>query len=301
MADSVSGVLALCSAAAASTGVKHWVELLLPAITAPAAALFGVYLANRSAAKREEAQRKATAAQVQTQLENTAKESKRQREFDVRRGVYLDAAEAISQGQHVVGSMLDLKTTDAELREGLKRVLGNLSKTNVIATLPTVRAVSDYAMELTDAALQLWVGRAKLQHYESSLSRAASLMERSNAEKALVNTELKQVVTGNLALERTKELDSRSKFLDGQFQKLVEDSNIYNAEKGRVFNEYFEIQIQAMRKLQALLPAALTAARSELELGVDLPAVSEIFETVAHRGEAGARRVLDEMRKFYAS
>jgi hypothetical protein len=116
----VSGVLAYCGGAAG--GWQHLLEALLPAITAAAAALFGVWLANRSSAR-----------QLAAQLDVAAREATRAREFEARRDVYLDAAEAIATGQSVIGVMLDVTISEAEIRENLTACLGKLAKVNVIA------------------------------------------------------------------------------------------------------------------------------------------------------------------------
>jgi len=268
--------------------------VLASAVIAPAAALFGVWLANRNSAK-----------QMAAQLREAATEATRAREFGVRRDVYLDAAEAVVTGNTMVGGMLDTTISDADIREGVNKTMGKLAKVNVIGHVPTLHAVAEYTSTLTDALLALWLPRAQIQGAERAIKQLQVQLDAHSADQARWIEMMKQANVQAAAGKHeppVMEMYQRQfAIAQEHFQVVARQQNAAAALKRKIHADNFDMQVGWLRKLQSLLPAALTAARAEMELNVDVAEVSAIFERVAQRAESGLRKLLADAERLLAS
>jgi len=267
------------------------VEVLAPAVIAPVAALFGVWLANRNSAR-----------QLAAQLREAAVEATRAREFTVRRDVYLDAAEAVATGNGTVGAMLDLSVSDADIRASVNTTMGKLAKVNVTGQIATLRAVADYTSTLTDALLALWLPRVQLQGAERTIKQLQGQLDAHSAEQARWIEMMKQAnvqaAAGKHEPQVMQMFQHQFKLAQEGFGVTAQAQALAVASKRKIYADNFDAQIKWLKALQSLLPAALSAARAEMELGVDAAEVSAIFEQVAQRAEAGMRKLLADAERL---
>jgi hypothetical protein len=278
-----------CCAAPGSTGLLHVLELLAPGATGAAIALFGVWLANRYS--RES---------LRTQLAEAAKEATRAREFNVRRDVYLDAAEAIATGHGAVASLLDVSVPNTEIRKTITETMGKLAKVNVIGQVSTLRAVADYTCALADAQCSLWPARFQLQHFDGSAQGLQAVIDTLSRDQdrwiEMSKQHNVQAAAGQQAPPQLMEMyRTQFDFVQSQRAKLEAQKATIGGLRRELGMRYFEVSIEQMRAMQMLLPRALAAARAEMELSVDLAEIEDIFAQVAKRGEAAARQVVAEV------
>jgi len=273
-----------------SSGLLHLLEVLAPA----AAALFGVGLANRNSAK-----------QLAAQLREAAREATRAREFSARREVYLDAAEAVATGHSTVGGMLDVTISDADIRSSVNATMGKLAKVNVIGQVSTLRAVADYTCALTDALLKLWLPRVQLQNADRTVRQLQAQLDAHSAEQARWIEMMKQAnvqaAAGKNDPQVMQMFQRQFELAQKQFHEAARQQADAFTSKRKIHADSLETQIEQLKNLQRLLPAALAAARSEMELTVDLAEVTEIFEQVARRGEAATRELVAQAERLTAS
>jgi hypothetical protein len=273
-----------------SHAVVHLLEGLAPAV----AALLGVWIANRHSDK-----------QLAAQLRDAAVQATRAREFGVRRDVYLDAAEAVVTGNSMVGGMLDITISDADIREGVNKTMGKLAKINVVGHVSTLRAVADYTSTLTDAVLALWLPRAQIQGAERTIKQLQTQLDSHSADEArwieMMKQNNVQAAAGKREPQVMQMLQRQFALAKERFQATAQRQLAATALKRKIHGDSLNMQVGWLRKLQSLLPAALTAARAEMELRVDAAEVSAIFEQVAQRAEAATRRVLADAERLVAA
>ncbi len=281
-----------CAAPAISVGFVHVLELLAPGATGAAIALFGVWLANRNARDT-----------LRTQLNEAAKEATRAREFNVRREVYLDAAEAIATGHGAIGSLLDTSVSDADVRKTIASTAGKISKINVIGKVATLRAVKDYLCLLTEAQCKLWPARIKIQQFDTEIAALQAIIDNISKDQdrwiEMSKQHNVQAAAGQPAPPGAMELYQRQfEFCRNQREEFEARKATLLRLKGELGMRYFEIFIAQLHGLQAALPAALAAARTEMEMSIDLSEIEEIFLQVASRGEAAARQMVEDIGRL---
>ncbi len=80
----------------------------------------------------------------------------------LRTNIYLAAAEAASSGLFAVGRFANLDIPHDKLTEGYLEKAPSITKVHIIANEKTVRALSNFSIELNAALLRLSVKRFQL-------------------------------------------------------------------------------------------------------------------------------------------
>ena len=130
-------------------GFIKWVPIAVwSAIIASLLTLFGVLLTNYGNNRR-----------LIRQLSHDAVQRDRERAMEMRRQVYLDAAEAVTANHMVLMNLPNLEIPDSELGEQFSKSAATISKVNVVGSSDTVRAVSEFSLCLAGKYLQLTAKR----------------------------------------------------------------------------------------------------------------------------------------------
>ena len=111
----------------------------------------GVLLTNRSNTNR-----------LRIQLDHDREIKKEERELTLRKEIYLAAAEAISSGIQMIGSIANLNVSYDKLMESFSEKAPAIAKVNVIANEDTINALTAFMEELTSGLLRLSHQRIKL-------------------------------------------------------------------------------------------------------------------------------------------
>ena len=111
----------------------------------------GVLLTNRSNTNR-----------LRIQLDHDREIKKEERELTLRKEIYLAAAEAISSGIQMIGSIANLNVSYDKLMESFSEKAPAIAKVNVIANEDTIKALTAFMEELTSGLLRLSHQRIKL-------------------------------------------------------------------------------------------------------------------------------------------
>ena len=99
---------------------------------------------------------------IQVQLADDRKLKNREREMELRKDIYLAAAEAASAGLIAVTRFANLDTPDEKLTEDYLTKSPSIIKVHIIANEETVRAVTNFTAELGVAFLRLFAKRLPL-------------------------------------------------------------------------------------------------------------------------------------------
>jgi hypothetical protein len=209
---------------------------------------------------------------------NAAKNLKIQREMDLRKDVYLAAAEAIAAGLLALGRIANINT-QREAMDDFNKVGPAIAKVYVIGRIETIDAVVAVQAALTSGFL-------RLQRYTMPViilkNRIAVLSSRIDSFLATQKELLEQI--GD---ERLKGVPDRPKWDELQRQFKFETDRLNDAifEKAGIEPDFTEAQLSLSRsaideteKVNRVLPAAVAAIRKELELHLDADAFGVILQ-----------------------
>jgi hypothetical protein len=222
---------------------------------------------------------------------NTAKNLRIQREMDLRKEVYLAAAEAIAAGLLALGRIADLNK-QREATEDFNKVAPAIAKVYVIGRIETIDAIVAVQAELTSGFL-------RLMRYTMPViilkNRVAALSGRIDSFLAVQKELLEQI--GD---ESVKGVPDRPKWdeLQRQFKFETDRLNAAISEKAGVELEFAEAQLSLSRsaideseKVNRVLPAAVAAIRKELEMHLDPVA----FDAILQRNFQKQKQIFEQM------
>ncbi len=249
--------------------------------------LLGVLLSNRESRKRHLAQ-----------LKHDTDQRDRERQLSWRRDVYLEAAQSISRGFSFLGRLLDLNTSDQELSTAYQEDLSRIAKIQVVATEKTVQAVTAFSNEFTSVYLKLSLDRIPLVKRKNAIElldmysekssheidRYVELMKRLNLE-GNADERLWKVINDYVEFERTRREQSSQ-----QRQALA-------TQQGKEHLALIKSFIDQNLRLAMLIPPALFAVRSELELPLNREEYMKSFKESLERNKANMDSFLERIQR----
>jgi uncharacterized membrane protein len=278
-------------AAAAATAAGHIPDAVWAAIAASGITLFGVYLANKN-----------SRTQLRMQLDASAKESGRQRHFEMRRAVYLDAAEAIARAQNVVGSMGDVDLPNREIATKINSAVETLAKILVVGHPETVKGVANYQAILTEALAALWPKRWELLNRRKLIAVQEKAIAAQLADKERWLEQMKQAnVQGRPDPQLFQNLQGQFEVAEKLRLDFTQQLAALNEVQARESLEHFDHGLHQLAKLMQAIPTALARSRAELELpGEEIEFVAILTE-LKERQQAAVRELAEKVRAAVAA
>jgi hypothetical protein len=189
------------------------------AIIASLLTLSGVLATNRGNYKR-----------LIKQLYHDAEERDKERKMDLKRQVYLEAAEAIMSMYSILNRLPDLTIIDSDLSEQFFNSSVSISKVNVIESDLTVKAISAVSLAISRKYLELTAKRLPLVQRQNEINIQNTLLAQSAAErdrmielmkdfnlKGLVDQRLWKVINTNFEFEKKRCDEYISKIVRNKF------------------------------------------------------------------------------------
>lgn len=248
----------------------------------------GVMLTNRATTKR-----------LRHQFSHDLQLRIGEREYSLRRDVYLTATEAIATSLASLGRFTDLNIPNDELTRTIAEKLPFVAKVQVIGGNDIVKGVVEAAGELGSLTQTLIVRRIPLSLVKAEIDTLGIMITRSSSEKDKL---LELMKSYNLS----GEIDARKwDVIKGGFQyeeKVVADAL---EKQKRLHNSLLEKQldytrecIQGIHKIGRLLTPILLAMRKELNLPLDAPSYTRMINEAQATQIEVLERTLQEVRKY---
>jgi len=217
---------------------------------------------------------------------NQLKLAEIEREKNIKKEVYLQAVEALTRAQNIVGTLSNLNTDDQKIASGMANDSGLIAKVQIVGSEKTVKAITTIMAAIGTAIMELMLERGVLikrkntiemlegfrSKIQSEIERYISIMKNLNLE-GNQDKRLWDTINNNIQFE-TQQRD--------KYAKEVNDLwNIQNREHlqftQKCMSRFFEIT--------ALLPGAVLAVREELNLTISDEAYLDIFNENIKQGK----------------
>ena len=233
------------------------------------------------------------------------KEGGRERQFDMRRRVYLDGAEAIARANASVARMADLELPNTEIARIGNETIERLAKVQVVATVPTVRAIADYQVTINECMTELWPGRWALLARAGAIAALTEQIRTAIADRDRWLEQIKQAnVRGMAVTDATSQgilqgLWAQYNIAEELRVKFTDQHRALLREQHREQLKFVEECLTKVQPLLTHLPAALTRARAELGLGQnEEQEFQRIMASTAERSAAAVRRLAAKAREL---
>ena len=248
--------------------VKSIPEVIWVAIIASLLTLSGVMATNRGNYNR-----------LIKQLSHDAIERDRDRKMDLRRQVYLEAAEAITANYLIINKLPNLTITDSDLSKQFSDSAISISKVNVIGSDITVKSVTDLSSAISRKYLFLTAKRIPLVQRQHEINSQNGLLAQSAAERdrmielmkdfnlqGAVDNRLWDVINKNFEFEKNR--------CDEYRNKINELQQINGQEQIQLSLECLE----ASKEVSAFFVPAISAVRQEMDIPFDENAYRKTLE-----------------------
>ena len=218
------------------------------------------------------------------QLKHDAKQRERERRMQLRRDVFLEAAEGVAGSAdyfmrfaNVGVPLKDLGTSEARG--------GWLNKLYTVASLETIEAFALAGASLGAAAFDLFRQRIRIDEVSGQID--ATDQQAQNVSQALER--IREEATAQAGQERTPEVEQRFQELQHHWNQMWQsleslglNRRTLQAQKSSLERHLLESAVDYSRTYQAKLRRAVVALRAELELPLD----AQAFETTMERIDA---------------
>jgi hypothetical protein len=232
--------------------------------------------------------------QLREQLAHDARQAERARLMQLRRDVYLPAAEAITDMFQVIAKLSNPDTDEAAI--DVSRFGGTIAKLQMVAGSDAVRLVSMLSTEIGATVLSLTNRRVPLRLLRADSAIANTWYERYVRETEEYLEMMKQFnLAGNTDQHQWNRIKRNLDFSQqhAEEQRIKRDSLV--AQQLRLHGEYVKDSFSEFKRLYALVAPALTAIRAELGMpDADATALSDALEYQN-------RRMGEELEKVISS
>jgi hypothetical protein len=255
-------------------------------VFAPIISFAGVVLSNRNARKN-----------LKIQLGHDAEERDRERTMSLRREVYLNAAEAMVHANGLLGRMTDIENDQRVLGQEFATDLGKIAKIHIVGTKETVEAVMNYVNTLAPCFIELTSKRTPLLITKASIAHEQTFIDAALAERKRFTAMLQQLNLDGVT-DKTKRdpIFAQSKIASENHESHIAAMNkLWRQQLEGIEGIVSHLQTVA-DKVTRLLPPAILAVRSEMELPLDPAWYESKWDEQLARVKAVTGKVLQTLR-----
>ncbi|MCF7887673.1 MAG: hypothetical protein K9L76_00185 [Candidatus Omnitrophica bacterium] len=234
-------------------------DVIWAAIIASLLTLSGVLATNRGHYQR-----------LIKQLSHNANQQDKERRMELRRKVYLEAAEAITSNYLVINKLPNLTITDLDLSKEFSNSAASINKVNVIGSDETVKAVSELSTMISTKYLYLAAKRLPLIQRQQKINVQNNLLTKSSTEQ-------------NRMIEMMKEFNFRGA-RDKRLWKIINDNFEFEKDRSNKYiNKINELQeknrqeqlqflsecLKVSKEISEYFIPAIGAVRKEMDIPFD--------------------------------
>jgi hypothetical protein len=255
-------------------------DVVWAAVIASLLTLGGVYLTNRGSYKR-----------LLKQLEHESSQKDRERNMEIRRQVYLDAAEAITENHLILMKMSDLGISDSDLSKQFSKSAAIISKVYAIGSAKTVKTVSELTSAIGSRYLLLIAERIPLIQRKHEIEIQNELIMKASAERDQMIEIMKNVNLQGIQDDRLMSVAERNfKFQQDQVSKLLDKRNQLIEINGKEQIQLAMKCFQASREVSEYFAPAINSVREEM----DIPFDEEAYRNTIEKGWEASEQSLKE-------
>jgi hypothetical protein len=252
--------------------------------------LSGVILSNRASERR-----------MRAQFEHDRDLRARERDLNLRKEIYLAAAEALNAGLEAVGRLGNIDVPLDKAVEVYADKAPAIAKVHVIAREETFIAVGQLSVALNQAILQLTTKRIPLTLLQGRIASMSQLLDGFQKESAHALELMRNYnIEGTVDLRRFEAIEGQFKFEQNRINETVNERFLVQKELMSKQLVYIEESLGLAGAVTALIAPVVIAVRRELELPFDEDAYRRMVADLQERQRADATAALQEIQSMFA-
>lgn len=209
-------------------------------------------------------------AQLALQLHHDADQRDRERQMALRREVYLEAAAALTHANGLIGRITNIENDQKMLGDEFATDLSKIAKVHIVGSDQTVQAIMNYVNVLGPSFTELTAMRVPLMIRKAAIDLEGTFVDAALAERKRFAAMMQQ-------LNLDQETDS-AKWdpIHRQSEIAAETYRSHALRKQELWREQVDgifvivrHSLSLVDKLVRLLPAAILAVRTEMEMPLE--------------------------------
>jgi beta-glucosidase-like glycosyl hydrolase len=203
-----------------------------------------------------------------------------EREKSLKKEVYMEAAEAITNAQNMVASFANLNSSEETITAGFSSEAGKIAKVQIVGSGKTVKAVTTIMSAIGTSTLYLMLERSSLFQRKNQISINESYRDKSQSEVDRYISIMKNLnLQGNTDRGLWDTVNRSIEFENEQIAKYQKEIDSLTEVQNQEHLEYTKRCMDAFFETSALIPAAVLAVRDELDLDISPEEYLEIYNT----------------------
>jgi hypothetical protein len=272
--------------------MPSWSEVIVKGIVPVAAGsiitLFGVWLQSRSEAGR-----------LKRQLQHDAEQREKERQMDLRREVFLGAAETLGRQSEYINLFSKVDFDFWKDQEVLKGNIGIAYKVQLIAGIDTIEAYARANQCWGSAILELAKMRLKIEEVKAELNGQESLIvllsnhrdEALASMKAIVNSGTQSQDAYQFHRER---FDDLQRDISGEVAKKAK----LHSKLARLLMEISVVCMTSQAEFSKRLLAVNLAARREVDLPIDENRYRDVQTLIMTEVQVASHAYVEDMKAW---
>jgi hypothetical protein len=238
--------------------------------------------------------------QQQNQFAYERSQRKIDRDLDLRKTIYLEAAEAISASINAVSSLANLDLTTTEIAGKYQAHSSVIYKLQIVADEPLLEAVNNFLSEVTVGLLSLSSKRLPLEALKNKIAidqqaQSAAQQKANQAIEVMRHYNLENVLDQN-------RWDAVNRDFEFQQEQAVKAGDQWALAQNILVERQIELMRHCLaetRRISLITIAVLIHARNELGLPIDEARYRKIISAAQERQIEGLDQFLDEFRNLW--
>jgi hypothetical protein len=260
---------------------------LCGAIATATIALMGIFVAHRGNEKR-----------LVKQLNHNREQKRVDREMELRKAVYLEAAEAIDAGLIVIGGYANLAKTGDELFQKFSEKRGALSKVHLIGKESTVTDVLAFNVEFGEELKRLSLLRQPLTQIQDRINFLTDQINSSIKERDRMIDLMKQLnFEGNQEPHRWEFVKKTFEFEEKKINNAIKERESLHTQLKHDWAIFASECVAASNRVTQLVAPAVKAVRDELELPFNYETYKATIDESLNRQQESMATYLEQVQK----
>jgi len=209
-----------------------------------------------------------------------------EREKIIKKEVYMEAVEAITRSQNIIGAFSNLNLSEEQIASNMVIDSSKIAKVQIVGSKESVRHVTEFMAAIGTASLDLMLDRSELVLRKNSIKaieiqrdkaqqeieRYISIMKNLNLD-GNHNQNIWKTINGSVEFEQ-KQRESFQAEIDSLWQTQKKEHLAFTR---KCMDEFFQIS--------ALIPNTVISIRNELELEISSEDYKNIFNENIEKGK----------------
>ena len=218
---------------------------------------------------------------LETQLANERIMKRAEREFNLKRDIYLECAEVVSIGLRSMTNFANLGIPNDKLMEDFIAKSGALAKIQIVGTPKTIDALNVFSVRFSEALVKLHELRTPLLTDLSVLKVKEKSMLDAQSDFDRVMESYKQFnFAGGISEQERQQHDRNTDLTLKRVGELRDEHTQRATELGLKSMSLYRESIKLHGEVSALLPALIEAVREEIELPIDADFMAKLQNEV---------------------